>query len=262
MSSLFSDDNNLEMHHDGKFVTVRDYAMHADGQLVYLQIMGSRIVLDGIAASLFTSGKRNKEVVVCEVPDKTASGVIVPGVVGVMQIAKVERNVSIAAYAVGSMKKARVKLPDSETYGMTIYTEMMDWDYHYRHVQQPAASDKTDLTPKELEEISKGLSRFVMRESPDTPDEVVARRWMGYLVKRHRDGLYAEWAYPLWKYCIENSVCVKEYETLICRAWLWEPERDKIRNAVRKLGLSGELVMPAEIMALMESGSELVLVAD
>ena len=260
MATLFSGDDVLEITHDGKFVAVRDYAMDKQGKLVYLQAIGSRIVLDGIAAALFTSGKNNREIVTCDVFAKKVKAV--PGVAGVGRLVKVQRDVRIADYAVGSMKKARVKLPRADSYGMTIYSELMHWDYNYRHVSQPAASDKSDLSSEEKQTLDRAMSRFIMRADPGVSEEVLARRWMGFLVKRHRDGLHPEWAYPMWRYCIDEGICVKEYESVLSRFWLWEPEQNKMRNVVRDLGLAGKLPMPSEILSLMEPESAFAMVAD
>ena len=82
-----------------------------------------------------------------------------------------------------------------------------------------------------------------MADDDDDP-ELTALRWFGYLPKRVSEPLLAEWAQPLWDYCLANDKGITGMQRLRGKAWLCEPSSEALRGAISCLGKRGELRLP------------------
>ena len=88
------------------------------------------------------------------------------------------------------------------------------------------------------------LRRFILLADADEDEERTARRWFAYLPRRVSEPMLAEWAVPLWDYCLSEGKGIEPLTRLRGRAWRCEPTRENLRAAISELGTAGELPLP------------------
>ena len=222
-----------EITHTGKYAVVYDLARDADGGLFYLSMVGSRQMTEGIAAALLDSGHRNKNAVYLNEPLDGENG-----------LWKKTTTVKIAPDTIGAMRRVTRRVQNTRVWQVVLYSKLMQWDYNYAHVQTKSAIEDEDKTDYAKAQQELALRRFILYGDTDEEEAATARRWFAYMPRRVSEPLLEEWAEPLWKYCLNARKGIKPLISLKGRAWLCEPARDSLREAIGYLGRSGELPLP------------------
>ena len=219
--------------HTGKYGVVYDIA-HNNGDIYYASIVGPRLMTDGIAAALLDSGKRNKQDVYLKEP--------VDGEGGAFWQRSV--RVRIASDAFGSMRRITRKVLGTRVYQTVLVSQLVRWDYNYAHIKAKAETDE-DVTEEKKMRDESDKRRFVLLVDGDESVERKARRWFGFLPRRVSEPLLAEWAVPLWEYCVSKEKGITPMTRFRGEAYLCEPTPGNLRDAITELGMSGALPLPA-----------------
>lgn len=237
----------LMARHHGKSAVIHDFAVTAAGGCYFLSIAGPAQICTGIFAALVDQGRHNSEKVTIEQPADHEGASIID---------KVEMDIRIPYHAVGSMRHIRTPLNEGRhnLQHSLIYSELLRADYDYRHVERPDTLKLAEMQEAARKELQKALSRFVLIEDVERgeTEEALALRWYGFLTRRVHDGLLQDWALPLWRYCVREKVGVSPLARLRGRAWLCEPDRAEMRQAVGLLGRDGKLPLPESMRTAAE----------
>ena len=220
--------------HTGKYAVVYDI-VHADGVLYYLSMVGPRQMSEGIAAALLDSGNRNKQEVYLKMPIDNEEA----------SLRQTSIRIRIADDAVGSMKRAVRKVAGTRVWQTVLASQLARWDYNYAHIQAKSEVSK-DEERSEYQRAREeaALRRFILLADADEEEERTARRWFAYLPRRVSEPMLAEWAVPLWDYCLSEGKGIEPLTRLRGRAWRCEPTRENLRAAISELGTAGELPLP------------------
>ena len=120
------------------------------------------------------------------------------------------------------------------------------------HLQSKNAIEQKDDSDYAKAQAELAQRRFVLMADDDEEPEATALRWFGYLPKRVSEPLLAEWAQPLWDYCVASDRGITEMRRLRGRAWLCEPSSEVLRDTIGYLGRSGKLPLPDGFPEAME----------
>ena len=221
--------------HSGKYGVVFDAAYTSSGGLYYGSWTGSRQMCEGIAAALLDSGRRNKNSVFLVIPLNGEDGVWSKSV-----------QVSVADATIGAMRRITKRVPGTRVWQVVLRSELIRWDYSYVHLQSKNAIEEKDDSDYAKAQAELAQRRFVLMADDEEDMEQTALRWFGYLPKRVSEPLLAEWAQPLWEYCIQNSKGITEMHRLRGKAWLCEPSSEALRGAISYLGKRGGLWLPGD----------------
>ena len=220
--------------HTGKYAVVYDIA-HSDGALYYISMVGPRQMSEGIAAALLDSGSRNNQEVYLRMPidDEDAS------------LRQTSVRIKIADAAVGTMKRSVRPVAGTRIWQTVLVSQLARWDYNYAHIQAKSEVSK-DEGRSEFQRAQEeaALRRFILLADADEDEERTARRWFAYLPRRVSEPMLAEWAVPLWDYCLSEGKGIKPVTRLRGRAWHCDPTRENLRDAISELGTAGELPLP------------------
>ncbi|MDE2688556.1 MAG: hypothetical protein OXI16_13815 [Chloroflexota bacterium] len=219
--------------HSGKYGVVFDAAYASNGDLYYGSWTGAKQMCEGIAAALLDSGRRNNNSVNLTIPMNGEDGVWSKSV-----------EVRVADSTIGAMRRITRKVYGTRVWQVVLRSELIRWDYSYGHLQSKNAieEDSDSDYAKAQNEIAQ--RRFVLMANEDEDAAVTAQRWFGYLPMRVSEPLLAEWAQPLWDYCVENEKGIREIQRLRGKAWLCEPSSDVLRGAISHMGKRGDLWLP------------------
>lgn len=234
------DGNDLLMvRHQGKVAVVHDFAVSDTGKMYMLAMIGPAQVCTGIFAALVDQGARNEERVMMEMPSEHEGGSIV---------AKTQIRISVPPEAIGSMRHNKTAINDGRQnmqYSV-IYTDMVGYDYDYRHVERPNTETLGNMSDGAKKVLDRNLSRFALIEHVESgeSEEDLALRWYGFLTRRVQDGLLQDWALPLWRHCKREEAGITPLARLRGGAWLCEPDRAEMREIVGMLGRDGKLPLP------------------
>ncbi|MXY45861.1 MAG: hypothetical protein F4Y44_02530 [Chloroflexi bacterium] len=221
--------------HTGKYAVVYDIA-HANGSLYYLSMVGPRQMSEGIAAALLDSGKNNKQDVYLQMPIEEEES----------SLRQTSMRIKIADNAVGTMKRTVRKVAGTRVWQTVLISQLVRWDYNYAHIQAKSEVSKDEeRSEHERAQEEAALRRFVLLADADEDEERTASRWFAYLPRRVSEPMLAEWAVPLWDYCLSEGKGIEPMTRLRGRAWRCEPTRENLREAISELGAAGELWLPS-----------------
>ena len=196
--------------HKGKYAVVYDIAHDRDGGLYYLSMAGSRQMTEGIAAALLDGGHRNRNDVYLNTPLNGENG-----------LWNRSTRISIATHTIGAMRRISRKVQGTRVFQVVLVSSLLRWNYNYAHIQTKAVIDERDES-----------------------DQAKAQRWFGHLPGRVSEPMLAEWAQPLWDYCVLARKGIEPLMRQRSRAWLCEPSSEALRDAIGYLGRSGKLPLP------------------
>ena len=106
------------------------------------------------------------------------------------------------------------------------------------HIQTRPAIEGKDESDQAKAQKELAQRRFILMAGDEEDRTVIAQRWFAYLPKRVSEPMLAEWAQPLWDYCV---LAEKGIEPL---TRLREPSSEVLRDAIGYLGRSGKLPLP------------------
>ncbi len=219
--------------HKGKYAVLYDIAHDKDGGLYYLSIAGSRQMSEGIAAALLDSGHRNKNTVYLDTPLNGEDG-----------LWNRSTRISVATHTIGAMRRNTRKVQGTRVFQVVLVSNLIKWDYNYAHMQTKAVIDEKDEPDQAKAQKELAQRRFILMADEDEDRTAIAQRWFAYLPKRVSEPMLADWAQPLWDYCVLAKKGIEPLTRLRGKAWLCEPSSEVLRDAIGYLGRSGELPLP------------------
>ncbi|MDE2686331.1 MAG: hypothetical protein OXI16_02365 [Chloroflexota bacterium] len=231
--------------HSGKYGVIFDAAYTSDGGLYYGSWTGSKQMCEGIAAALLDGGRRSRNSVYLVVPLNGEDGVWSRSV-----------QVRIADATIGAIRRITKRVPGTRVWQVVLRSELIRWDYSYGHLQSRNAIEQKDDSDYAKAQSELAQRRFVLMADEEEKPEATAQRWFGYLPRRVSEPLLAEWAQPLWDYCVENDKGITEMQRLRGRAWLCEPSSDALWGAISYLGKRGELRLTENFPIVAEADAE------
>lgn len=219
--------------HNGKYAVIYDIAHDGDGGLYYLSMAGSRQMSEGIAAALLDSGHRNKNEVYLNTPLNGEDG-----------LWSRSQRIKIAPHTIGAMRRITRKVQGTRVAQVVLVSNLLRWDYNYAHIQAKAAIEEKDESDQAKAQKELAQRRFILMADEQEDRTVIAQRWFAYLPKRVSEPMLAEWAQPLWDYCVLAKKGIEPLTRLRGKAWLCEPSSEVLRDAIGYLGRSGKLPLP------------------
>ena len=237
-----------QITHTGKYAVVYDVA-HKKGALYYLSMVGSRQMTEGIAAALLDSGKRNKQDVNLQLPDEGEGK-------SSARVWRKSQRVKVADHAFGTMRRIVRKVQGTRVFQTVLVSQLARWDYNYSHItaKSEIADDSETSEHKQVQEEA-DKRRFVLLADSDEDIEYTARRWFAYLPRRVNEPMLADWAVPLWEHCNATDKGISEISRLRGNAWLCEPTRENLRDAITELGSAGNLALPSDFPDYLGDGA-------
>ena len=227
--------------HKGKYAILYDIAHDKDGGLYYLSLAGSRQMSEGIAAALLDSGHRNKNAVYLNTPLNGDDG-----------LWNRSKKIRIAPHSIGAMRRITRKVQGTRVSQVVLVSNLLKWDYNYAHIQTKAVVDQEDESDNAKAQKDLAQRRFVLLADGDESQAEIAQRWFAYLPKRVSEPMLAEWAQPLWDYCVLANKGIEPLTRMRGKAWLCEPASDTLRDAIGYLGRAGKLPLPEEFPEAMQ----------
>ena len=152
------------------------------------------------------------------------------------------------------MRRITKRVTGTRVWQVVLRSELIRWDYSYVHLQSKNAIEDKDDSDYAKAQAELAHRRFVLMADDDEDPEATALRWFGYLPKRVSEPLLAEWAQPLWDYCVANDKGITEMQRLRGKAWLCEPSSEVLRDAISYLGRSGKAALAGRIPGVYTAG--------
>ena len=103
------------------------------------------------------------------------------------------------------MRRITRRVPGTRVWQVVLRSELIRWDYSYAHLQSRNAIEEKDDSDYAKAQAELAQRRFVLMADDDEEPEMTALRWFGYLPMRVSEPLLAEWAQPLWDYCVATG---------------------------------------------------------
>ena len=228
--------------HKGKYAVVYDVAHDKDGGLYYLSMAGSRQMSEGIAAALLDRGRRNRNEVYLNTPLNGEDG-----------LWSRSTRIKIATHTIGAMRRITRKVQGTRVAQVVLVSSLLRWDYNYAHIQTRAAIEEKDESDQAKAQKELAQRRFILVADEEDDRAVIAQRWFAYLPKRVSEPMLAEWAQPLWDYCVLAQKGIEPLTRLRGKAWLCEPSSEVLRDAIGYLGRSGNLPLPEGFPETMQA---------